>query len=51
MNAALRAEIARILEKVARDGLPNSRALDLALDAIEFAFEQEGYGDDDSDYN
>lgn len=33
----LREEIARILEIVARDGLPGPRDLDVALDAIESA--------------
>lgn len=37
MNEAQRAEVARILEIVARDGLPGPRDLDVALDAIECA--------------
>lgn len=32
-----RDEVAKILEVVARDGLPGPRDLDVALDAIEFA--------------
>lgn len=34
-----RDEVARILEIVAKDGLPNPRDLDVALDAIEQAIE------------
>ena len=34
-----RDEVARILEIVARDGLPEPRDLDVALDAIEAALE------------
>lgn len=33
-----RDEIARILETVAKDGLPGPRDLDVALDAIESAY-------------
>lgn len=39
MTEAQREEIARILEIVARDGLPGPRDLDVALDAIEAALE------------
>lgn len=35
-----REEIARILEVVARDGLPGPRDLDVALDAIEGSLEE-----------
>jgi len=39
MTTELREELARILEMVAKDGLPGPRDLDVALDAIEAAIQ------------
>ena len=47
---SMREEVARILEIVARDGLPGPRDLDVALDAIGSALSEPDPADDDAEF-
>lgn len=49
LTGSVRDEVARILEIVAKDGLPGPRDLDVALDAIGCAIDKPDTEDDHAD--